>query len=173
MIKREDVYKIGVLGKPHGVRGELQFRFTDYVFDRVEAQYLVLDLEGILVPFFMEEYRFRTDEQALVKFCNIDTEERAQDLAGADVYFPRSFVPDDTERLSWTQIIGFSLIDSRMGNVIGNVESVDDSTVNILFEVRTKQGKMLLLPANEDLIMNVNSKKKTIEMEIPEGLLEL
>ena len=60
MIKRETVYKIGVIGKPHGVRGEVCIRFADDVFDRVEADYLLLDMEGILVPFFMEEYRFRT-----------------------------------------------------------------------------------------------------------------
>ena len=66
MIKREEVYKIGVLGKPHGVKGEMQFRFTDDVFDQCDADYLVLDMEGILVPFFMEEYRFRSDEVALM-----------------------------------------------------------------------------------------------------------
>ena len=82
MIKREEVYKIGVLGKPHGVKGEILFRFTDDVFDQCDADYLVLNMEGILVPFFMEEYRFRSDEVALMKFCDIDTEERARELTG-------------------------------------------------------------------------------------------
>ena len=55
MIREEDVYKIGKIGKPHGVAGEVTFRFTDDVFDRVDADYLVLMVDGILVPFFMEE----------------------------------------------------------------------------------------------------------------------
>ena len=54
MIKREDVYKIGRLGKAHGVKGEVSFQFTDDIFDSVDAEYLVLDVDGILVPFFME-----------------------------------------------------------------------------------------------------------------------
>lgn len=41
MIKREDVYKIGVFNKPHGIHGELSFTFTDDIFDRVEAEYLI------------------------------------------------------------------------------------------------------------------------------------
>ncbi|MDY3103734.1 MAG: 16S rRNA processing protein RimM, partial [Prevotella sp.] len=36
MIKEEDVYRIGKIGKPHGVKGELSFHFTDDVFDRTE-----------------------------------------------------------------------------------------------------------------------------------------
>ena len=68
MIKNEDVYRIGKLGKPHGVQGEISFLFTDDVFDRVEADYLLLSIDGILVPFFIEEYRFKSAENALVKF---------------------------------------------------------------------------------------------------------
>ena len=58
MIRRDEVYKIGKLGKPHGVKGEITFAITDDVFDRVDAEYLVLDIDGILVPFYLEEYRF-------------------------------------------------------------------------------------------------------------------
>lgn len=50
MIKREDVYKIGVFNKPHGIHGELSFTFTDDIFDRVEAEYLICLLDGIFVP---------------------------------------------------------------------------------------------------------------------------
>lgn len=173
MIKRETVYKIGVIGKPHGVRGEVCIRFSDDVFDRVEADYLLLDMEGILVPFFMEEYRFRTDETVLVKFCDIDTEERARELTGAEVYFPRSLAEEEDGQVSWAQIIGYSLVDSRTGKVIGHIETVDETTLNTLFEVATDDGKQLLIPAREDLIREVDTEKRIIKMEIPDGLLEL
>ena len=41
MIKKEEVYKIGLFNKPHGIHGELQFTFTDDIFDRVDCDYLV------------------------------------------------------------------------------------------------------------------------------------
>ena len=66
MIKQEEVYRIGRLGKTHGVRGEVSLQFDDDIFDRVDADYLVLELDGILVPFFIEEYRFRSDTVARV-----------------------------------------------------------------------------------------------------------
>lgn len=173
MIKRETVYKIGVIGKPHGVRGEVCIRFADDVFDRVGADYLLLDMEGILVPFFMEEYRFRTDETVLVKFGDIDTEERARELTGAEVYFPRSLAEEEDGQVSWAQSIGYSLVDSRTGKVIGHIETVDETTLNTLFDVTTDDGKQLLIPAGEDLIREVDTEKRIIKMEIPDGLLEL
>lgn len=97
MIRREEVFKIGHIGKPHGLQGEVQFLFTDDVFDRVEADYLVIDMEGILVPFFMESYRFRSDEMALVTFEDIDTEEKARRLSLHDVYFPKSLADADAQ----------------------------------------------------------------------------
>lgn len=173
MIKREEVYKIGVLGKPHGVKGEIQFRFTDDVFDQCDADYLVLDMEGILVPFFMEEYRFRSDEVALMKFCNIDTEERARELTGTEVYFPRAIAEENKDELSWAQIVGFKLLDSKTSKVVGEIVSVDETTINLLFEIKTETGGELLIPANENLIIGIDKARKTIEVEIPDGLLEL
>ena len=75
MIKQDDVYKIGRIGKPHGIKGELTMMGEDDVFDRVEGEYLILLIDGILVPFFIEDYRFRSEQSALVKFCDIDTQE--------------------------------------------------------------------------------------------------
>lgn len=169
MIRREEVYKIGRLGKVHGVKGEISFQVDDDVFDRVDADYLILDIDGILVPFFMEEYRFKTDSNVLMKFEGIDTQERARELTGYDVYFPRELSENDEENISWAEIIGFNLIDAQTGNTVGTIASVDDSTINILFEL--EDGK--LIPASEELITNIDTKKHQIEINLPEGILEL
>lgn len=173
MIYREEVYKIGKLGKPHGVKGEVSFMLTDDVFDRVNIDYLILDIDGILVPFFIEEYRFRSDELALMKFEDIDTQEQARNLTGCEVFFPRHLSDSDEESLSWAEIIGFSLLDAQTGKTIGFIDSVDDNTINILFEVTTNEGKEILIPASEDLIEGVNAKERTITMHLPEGILDL
>ena len=169
MIRREEVYKIGRLGKVHGIKGEISFLFDDDVFDRVDADYLVLDIDGILVPFFIEEYRFKTDSNALMKFEGIDTQERARELTGCDVYFPRALAENDEENLSWAEMIGYSLMDAQTGQNIGNIAAVDDTTINILFEL--EDGR--LIPASEELITNINIQKHQIEINLPEGLLEL
>ena len=169
MIKREEVYKIGRLGKAHGIRGEVSFLFDDDVFDRVDADYLILDIDGILVPFFLEEYRFKSDANALVKFDGIDTLERAKELTGCEVFFPREMSDEDDEHISWAEIVGYELVDSETGTVAGTIASVDDSTMNTLFEL--EDGR--LIPASEELIQKVDTKKHQIEIKLPEGILEL
>ena len=169
MIKREEVYKIGKLGKAHGVHGELSFMFDDDVFDRVDADYLVLDLDGILVPFFLEEYRFRTDSTALVKFCDIDTQERARELTGTDVYFPVALTGDDDIPPTLHSLVGFDIVEANTGKPVGRIASIDDSTANILFEL--EDGK--LIPANDDLITNIDKDKRQIVTDLPEGILDL
>ena len=169
MIRQEEVYKIGKLGKTHGIKGEISFLFDDDVFDRVDADYLVLDIDGILVPFFMEEYRFKSDAKAIVKFEDFDTLEQVRELTGCDVYFPRALTDDEEEGMSWAEIIGFGIIDANTGQTVGKIASVDNSTLNILFELEDSR----LIPASEELITDIDKENRTITIDIPEGLLEL
>ena len=169
MIKEEEVYKIGRLGKTHGVKGEISFLFDDDVFDRVDADYLVLMVDGILVPFFMEEYRFRSDTTAIVKFEDIDTQERARELTGCDVWFPRVLADSDDDTITWAAIVGFDIIDANSGKPVGRIASIDDTTLNILFCL--EDGR--LIPASEDLISVIDKENKQITINIPEGLLDL
>ena len=169
MIKQEEVYRIGRLGKAHGIKGEVSFQFDDDIFDRVDAEYLVLEVEGILVPFFMEEYRFRSDTVALVKFCDVDTQQRASELTGCEVYFPRALADEDEGNVSLAMLVGFDIIDAGTGSKIGTIAAVDDTTVNLLFEL--EDGR--LIPASDDLICDMDMKQGEIRMNIPEGLLEL
>ena len=169
MIKQEEVYKIGRLCKSHGVRGEVSFLFDDDIFDRVDADYLILDIDGILVPFFIEEYRFRSDTTALMKFEGIDSQERARELTGCDVYFPRNLAASDDDSISWSAIVGFDIIDASTNKSIGRIASIDDSTLNLLFCLEDGH----LIPASEDLITQIDQQARTITMHLPAGLLDL
>ena len=169
MIKKEEVYKIGRIGKAHGVKGEVSVKFDDDVFDRVDAEYLILEVDGILVPFFMEEYRFRSDSTALVKFEDIDTQDRARELTNCDVYFPRDLADDEEEVLTYSFLVGFDIVEASTGKKVGTIASVDESTLNILFELEDG----MLIPASEELITDIDKDNKTITIALPEGILDL
>lgn len=173
MIKKEEVYKIGLFNKPHGIHGELQFTFTDDIFDRVDCDYLICLLDGIFVPFFIEEYRFRSDSTALVKLEGINTAERARMFTNVEVYFPVKHAEEAEDgELSWNFFVGFRMEDVRHGE-LGEVVEVDTTTVNTLFVVEQEDGEELLIPAQEEFIVEINQEKKLITVELPEGLLNL
>jgi len=154
------------------VHGELLFTFDDDIFDQVEADYIVCLMDGILVPFFFESYRFRSDSTALIKLEGIDTEQQARRMTNVEVYFPKEHAEklEDNE-LTWNYFVGFLIKDINKGE-IGKVTDVDDSTINTLFVVDHK-GTEVLIPAQEDFMVELNRKKKVITMHLPEGLLEL
>ena len=170
MIKPEEVYRIGRIGKAHGVKGEVTLLFDDDIFDRVDADYLVLEVDGILVPFFIEEYRFRSDTTALMKFEDIDSQQRARELTNCDVYFPRALADDDPDApLSLAFLVGFNIVDASTGTSVGRIAAIDDSTLNLLFELEDGT----LIPAAEELITAIDQEGKTITIALPEGLLDL
>ena len=170
MIKQDDVYKIGRIGKPHGIKGELTMMVEDDVFDRVEGEYLILLIDGILVPFFIEDYRFRSEQSALVKFCDIDTQERASELTGCDVFFPRSLSDiDDTDTLTWQEAIGYQVADDNSGKTLGTISYIDTSTANTLIELDNG----MLIPAAYEIIKDINTEQRLITMSLPEGLMEI
>lgn len=147
----------------------MQVQIDDDVFDRVGADYLVLRVDGILVPFFMEEYRFKSDEIALVTFCDMDSSEKVRELTGCEVFFPRSLADEVEHDLTYAELVGYSLVDANTGRRVGTIESVDDATENILFEMDNGS----LIPAPEELITDVDTESRTVTVAVPEGLLDM
>lgn len=172
MIHKDDVFPIGQITKPHGVNGEMSFNFTSDVFDTAEAPFFIFEMDGILVPFFHEEYRFKTATTGLLKLEGVDSEDRARGFVGLTIYLPKTYlemVSDDEIEIDY--FAGFRLIDEEKGE-IGVISEVDQTTDNVLFVIPVKDDE-LLIPAGEDYIVEIDHEQKIIRVRLPEGLLDL
>ena len=170
MIRREEIFPVGQLLKPHGLKGEMTFRFDTDVFDTKDAEYFVLDTDGIFVPFFIEEYRFKSNETAFVKLESIDSVEQAKELSNTPVYLPNSFVDAENEIDTIHYFVAFDIEDKHLGR-IGKITSVDDSTENVLFVVNRNDDE-ILIPATNAFIQNIDEEKRIIYTDLPEGLID-
>ena len=174
MIRKEDVYTIGKLTKTHGLKGELNFQFTDDVWDRTESEYLICEIDGILVPFFLEEYRFRSESTALVKFEDLDSADAVQFLVNSEVFFEKKYQDElDEDEVSLNYFIGFKMIDGDDNSTIGTITDIDDNTENWLFIVERPDGSEVMIPAHEEFIAEIKQEEQTMIMDLPLGLLEL
>lgn len=172
MIRPTEVFHAGLFGKPHGTRGNLVLKSDTTAFDAVDCQYLVCDIDGILVPFFIEEYEFKDDETLFIKLEDIDTSEQARFFTGREVFLPKKYLDElPQDELTWDYFTGFKVRDREAG-LIGTITGVDTSTPNTLFVVE-QEGRELMIPAVEELIVKVDKKKKEILFTLPQGLLEL
>lgn len=173
MIRKEEVFKIGQFAKPHGIKGEISLVTNCDLFDDVEDPCIVCEIDGIFVPFFIEEYRYKTDTVLLVKLENVDDEKAAREFTNREVFFPLDDVDADdlVGDMSWDGFIGYTVIDERHG-ALGTIVAVDETTINVLLQI-DRDGEELLLPAAEELILSANHDEKTLQVSVPEGLLDL
>ncbi len=170
MIRNEDVFPIGKITKAHGLKGEVNFMFTNDTWDTADCDYLICDIDGILVPFYIEEYRFRNDSTALVKFEDIDSVETADFLLGCDVYLEKKFAEQqDEEEMPLNYFIGFRMEED--GKFIGKIKDIDDSTENWLFIVEKEDGSETMIPAHEDFIVGLDKEKRVMTVDLPIGLV--
>ena len=91
------------------------------------------------------------------------------------MYFPHSLADNgESTEVSWQQLQGFEVLDHQHDDrVVGRVAGVDVSTVNTLLEVEREDGSEVLIPASEELVVDVDISGRQIVLDIPDGLLDL
>ena len=178
MIQESQLIEVGYITKLHGLKGEMQVTVTDTVFDDVKkCPYLVCQLDGIFVPFFLAGYRFRSDTSMLLTFEDIDSQEKAQLFCGHTLYFDRRCFTKqeakdyDTAAEEELGYIGYQLIDTELGP-IGEITGIDDQTANVLFLV-DRNGEEIMIPAADDLVEAIDDDARTIIMHLPVGLINM
>lgn len=173
MIRPEEVFHIGRISKFRGISGEVELQFTDDAFDRGTAEYFALDMDGILVPFFWEEYRFKNADTAIVKFEGIDDETAARKLVGRKVCYPKAAQGAPAEELSsWKALTGYTVTDEA-GRPLGVVDNVDDTSANILLYLLTPGGKELIIPFHDDFLVDYSLAERVVRLRLPDGLVGL
>ncbi len=173
MIRRSELQQVGRLYKTHGIRGELQLELDDRYTPR-ELGFLVLEMDGICVPFFVAEAR-RRGADWLVRFDGADTDAAAASLAMHDVYYPAARLPHTDsggdEGVYLADMAGYELRDGA--TAVGTIESVDDSTANVLIYAHDPAGRQLIVPYHDDLLLDYDTDARYLSLQLPRGLIEL
>lgn len=167
MILEKEIFKAGKINKTHGVNGELNCAIDADTIDR--AEYMVLDMDGIFVPFFISNIRVKSSNSVLLTLEDIETETDARNLVGKDIYLPIHLMSDE-DMLSYEYFVGFTVVNAD--EKLGEISFVDDQTVNILFGISAEDGD-ILLPAVEGFIMEVDNENKILYTNYPNELVEL
>lgn len=175
MIRNDEIIPVGTFVKPHGIKGEITCRI-DRDVDLGTLRCLVVDIDGIYVPFFVDSYRPRSTESVLIKLSDIDDEYKAQALCGKEIFALVSDIPEaENDAVSdgfyLSDFIGYTLLDDS-GRKIGVVDDFDDSTENVLLIVKSGESK-IYIPVVEEFILSIDATDRIITMRLPEGLIDL
>jgi 16S rRNA processing protein RimM len=172
MIK-ENCSLIGYISKAHGIGGQLMLRLNSDVADDIEpGEPLFVEVDEILVPFFIEEVEAFPD-RAIVKLEFISNPMEVKKIIGKSVYLESSLLSDE-ENLSEGNggfYVGYSIQDKTSG-IEGIIKEFIDNPLNPLFLVENESSEFLL-PVHQDFILEVDDKKKLMILELPEGLADI
>ena len=170
---KEDCFYLGKIVKKYSFKGELLAKLdTDQpdIYENLDA--IFIEVNGTLIPFFIEKSQLHKSDLLRLKFDDVTDEADADALMKCDLYLPLDLLPKlDGNKFYFREIIGYQLNDENFG-AVGTVKGVNDSTAQALFEV-DRNGIEILIPMNDDFITNLDRVAKTITVNTPPGLIEL
>ena len=129
------------------------------------AEPVFIDYDGLPVPFFIESLTPRGNGRALVRLNDITSLADAEEIVGRAVW--ADWEEEASEETDFSDLVGWTVLGA------GEVTDFVDIPANPCLEIQTKNGTSVLVPFHEDLILSVDPEARVLEMEIPDGLLDL
>lgn len=173
-IIKEECTEIGFIQKPHGIHGEVSLKFDPGLDLTIEeSEYLFIEIEGGLVPFYIEDegLRFRSAEAALVKFRFVDSQEKAKEISGNPFFVFTDEITVDEEDFAPSLLIDFNVFDKTKG-AIGKITQVDDFSGNMVLTIEHNNTEFMV-PLSDEILTEIDEENKQIKLNCPEGLLDL
>jgi 16S rRNA processing protein RimM len=172
IIKKSESQLIGILAKLHGYKGEFLLISDFYLSEEISNwESVFIEIDGLLVPFFINTLSLINDDSAIIGFEGITSSEQAKEFLSCNVFQLKALVNTMENKFDPNQLAGYKIIDEQAG-LIGAITQILDYNNNLLFSV-LRNGDEILIPANEEIIIKVNHKKKEIIIAAPQGLLDL
>ena len=168
--------EVGDVRKTHGYAGELKINVEVGFEDLVEeAQYLYIGktLERA-IPYRVVQLR---GADWIFKLEELSNKEDAGLLRGQGVYVqaPADFVTPaeemDKDLQRFKRFEGYTLADGE-GNEVGEILNIDLYPGQLMAAV-DYQGREVMIPLHDNLILAVELNNKRLLMNLPEGLLDL
>jgi 16S rRNA processing protein RimM len=168
MITGSNVTYIGYIAKPHGYKGQIKIKPLRESFDECNPEWLFFCIDSKPVPYAIESIAMRPDEW-VVKVEFLDDDESVRRFQNikvgilSDSGTPSSPIP--------VEMIGFQVYD-QSNKLIGAITSWIERPQQPLLEIETEKGNVLI-PLVEEWILNWEEADRSIQIQIPDGLIDL
>jgi len=160
--------KIGFISKLNGYKGELVL-ITD-VDDVVREKFLFMKMDGIPVPFFVEDI-FEKSGNFVVKLEDVKDEIFAQRFLNHDVFVERKSRRKNAETFSSHELTDYHIVDSVSGD-LGPIIRIDEFPQQQI-AICIHKGREIMVPLNDEFIDDIDDERKQVAVTLPEGLVDL
>jgi 16S rRNA processing protein RimM len=163
---------LGRISKAHGFEGAVTVKLEKSFIDEIDdMESVFLEIEGKPVPFFVEESEYPGGNILRLKFTGFNNVDCVNEFAGCKVFLTSALEENPDIKVNFS-IEGYKIC-LPDNAVLGIVKKVMENPGQWLLEITSSDGKELLIPYHEDLILGIDHRKKIITMKLPEGLIDL
>ena len=168
-----ELVNIGRISSAVGLKGEV--RATLYSRDSKnlkEGKSLLLVRAKEKIETVCENARYQSDK-LVVKFEGIDDRTQAEFLKGMEIYLSEDQLDELPEGEHYVRdIVGYSVFDVASKSEVGKLTDVLQNTAQSLLEVKTADGKQVLIPAVDAFLKQIDDEKEIIEVELIPGFVD-
>jgi 16S rRNA processing protein RimM len=166
-------YQLGYIVRTHGVKGQVVAFFdVDYPEDYEELESVFLQINGKLVPFFIDALDLQPDGRIIIKFEDVHSIVEAEKLKSIPLYLPLNALPELAEdQFYFHDIIGYTVVDETLGE-LGLIKEIYEMPFQDLMAMDYK-GVEVLIPVQDQLIIRADKAAQKLYVNLPEGLVDI
>lgn len=161
-----------------GSEGGLNLSLRPHFPDRFDVgDHLFAVIDGLPVPLFAGAFERYGAAGAHVQFDDFDTQARASELVGLELYIDRCVQQDDEFYIE--DLVGFGCVvveasEEGVKQRQGHVADFYDNPANPLFGVRIegREGEVLV-PAADEFLAHIDFENRNLTLLVPQGLIDL
>ena len=163
---------MGRISGAHGIRGAVKVRPDATAATTDPEVFLALGEVVIGGQPFRIIQADRLKNQVLLLLSGVDTRTRAEELAGQEVMGDRRHFPElPPGEYYWFQLLGLPVFDAADGSLLGHLQEILPTPGHDVYLV-AQGSREILLPAVEEILLEINLDEGFIKAAPPEGLLE-
>lgn len=171
-----DGFRVGVVIKPHGVKGAVKvFPTTSEIkrFSRLKSVMLSkTDKEEDIEKTFQVESVQYFKNQVILKLSGIDSPEEAEKIRGFSLWIlEEEALPLQKDEYYLRDFLNASAV-LEDGEEFGTVYDILETGSNEVFVIHTKDHQEVLLPVIKDCIISMDPKAHKVVIHLLKGMME-
>ncbi len=157
---------VGFIGRVHGLDGTMVMQ-CDFPIKRNEIQVLFIEINGLKVPYKVNDITRYKDDKVFLKLKNVDNKNNTCSILMNNVFLYDVDVNTITDFPEYIHsIIGYSVIDDKK-NFTGTISNIEKHLSQYFIQIRTLDGNEKCLHYTSAFVTDINDAEKRVVVKIP------
>lgn len=168
-----EFFKIGIISGTNGLKGALNISVEENYLRNIKKNgFVFIEIsKGSFIPYQIIQINKSDKENAVISFEEFTSLEAARTISGKFIYLEKNQLSEGEQNFVGTHLSDFEIIDQEKGS-LGKIVEIYELPGQLIATIIIEE-KEIMIPLNDDFIIEINPKKKYIKLNLPEGLLEI